>query len=292
MVKLTTSDIKTTEVLDWKGLHLFHFMGSSCSQKTRIALGVKGLEWKSHHVDISKFENFTEWFMGINPRGLMPTLVHDGDVHIESNDIIEYVDGAFDGPRLYPADPEEKAFMDASMRYEDDLHLCVRALTFRYFLPVEMMKKPDEAVDVYEAEGAETVGGQVDGRKAIEVNFWRKMNANGGITDEQVIDAVDQFLIAFGKLEERLEQYEYLLAGGLSALDIAWWITVFRITKLGFPTERFPMLFAWYERLLAREDFAREVATPPEVMELSKKHQAACEVEGKSMQQMMAAHGL
>jgi glutathione S-transferase len=291
MVKLATSDIKTTEVLDWKGLHLFHFMGSSCSQKTRIALGAKGVEWESHHVDISKFENFTEWFMGINPRGLMPTLVHDGDVHIESNDIIEYVDGAFDGPKLYPTDPEEKAFMDASMKYEDDLHLCVRALTFRYFLPVEMMKKPDDAVDVYEAEGAETVGGEVDGRKAIEVDFWRKMNENNGITDAQVIDAVDQFLEAFGKLEERLEQHEYLLASGLSALDIAWWITVFRVTKLGFPTERFPKLFAWYEKLLAREDFAREVAAPPEVMEMSKKHQAACEAEGKSMQQLMAAHG-
>ena len=104
MVKLATSDIKTTEVLDWQGLHLFHFMGSSCSQKTRIALAEKGVEWESHHVDIGKHENFTEWFMGINPRGLMPTLVHDGDVHIESNDIIKYVDETFDGPNLVPYD--------------------------------------------------------------------------------------------------------------------------------------------------------------------------------------------
>ena len=291
MVKLAISDIKTTEVLNWEGLHLFHFMGSSCSQKTRIAFAAKGVEWESHHVDISKFENFTKWFMGINPRGLMPTLVHDGDVHIESNDIIEYVDGAFDGPKLFPTDPDEQAFMRESMKYEDDLHLCVRALTFRYFLPVEMMKKPDDAVDVYEAEGAETVAGEFDGRKAIEVEFWRKMNANNGIIDEQVIDAVDQFLVAFGKLEKRLEQHEYLLASGMTALDIAWWITVFRITKLGFPTERFPKLFIWYGKFLAREDFAREVAAPSEVMEMSKRHQAACAAEGTSMQQLMAVHG-
>ncbi len=292
MVKLATSDIKTTEVLDWEGLHLFHFMGSSCSQKTRIAFAAKGVEWESHHVDIAHFENFTEWFMGINPRGLMPTLVHDGDVHIESNDIIEYVDATFDGPKLFPTDPEEQAFMQASMTREDDLHLCVRALTFRYLLPVEMMKKPEEAVDVYEAEGAETVGGKVDGRKAIEVDFWRKMNANNGITDEQVVEAAGEFLKAFGELEERLEAHEWLLASGFSALDIAWWITVFRITKLGYPTDRFPKLFAWYEKLLAREDFAREVAPPPEMIEVSKAHQAACESEGKGMQQMMAAAGL
>ena len=32
------------------------------------------------------------WFLGINPRGLVPVLVHDGAVHIESNDIIQYLD--------------------------------------------------------------------------------------------------------------------------------------------------------------------------------------------------------
>ncbi len=67
---------------------------------------------ESHHLDISKFENFTEWYMGINPRGLLPALVHDGDVHIESNDIIKYVDETFDGQRLYPTDPAEQAYME------------------------------------------------------------------------------------------------------------------------------------------------------------------------------------
>ena len=57
-------------------------------------------------------------------------------------------------------------------------------------------------------------------------------------------------------------------------------------------TDRFPKLFAWYEKLLAREDFAREVAPPPEMIEVSKAHQAACEAEGKGLQQMMAAAGL
>jgi glutathione S-transferase len=33
--------------------------------------------------------------MGINPRGLVPCLVHDGEVHIESNDIILYLERAF-----------------------------------------------------------------------------------------------------------------------------------------------------------------------------------------------------
>ena len=41
MVQLLDSDIKTREVLGWKGVHVLHFMGSSCSQKLRIFLNLK-----------------------------------------------------------------------------------------------------------------------------------------------------------------------------------------------------------------------------------------------------------
>ena len=40
MVQLLDSDIKTREVLDWEGVHLIHYMMSSCSQKVRIFLNL------------------------------------------------------------------------------------------------------------------------------------------------------------------------------------------------------------------------------------------------------------
>ncbi|MGD0026711.1 MAG: hypothetical protein ABSC37_19185 [Xanthobacteraceae bacterium] len=42
MVQLVDSDIKTREVLGWKGVHVLHFIGSSCSQKLRAFLNLKG----------------------------------------------------------------------------------------------------------------------------------------------------------------------------------------------------------------------------------------------------------
>ena len=42
-MKLDIHDIKTTEVLNWKGVHLFHFQGSACSQKLRIFLNYKNI---------------------------------------------------------------------------------------------------------------------------------------------------------------------------------------------------------------------------------------------------------
>ena len=98
MVQLVDSDIKTREVLGWKGVHVLHFMGSSCSQKLRIFLNLKGIPWHSHPVDLPANENFQPWFLGINPRGLVPVLVHDGAVHIESNDIIQYLEKRVPAP--------------------------------------------------------------------------------------------------------------------------------------------------------------------------------------------------
>ena len=103
MVQLIDSDIKTREVLRWKGVHVLHVAGSSCSQKLRIYLHLKSIPWQSHPVDLTSNENFQPWFLGINPRGLVPVLVHDGAVHIESNDIIQYLEWRKPEPPLYPA---------------------------------------------------------------------------------------------------------------------------------------------------------------------------------------------
>ena len=102
MVQLVDSDIKTREVLGWKGIHVLHASMSTCSKKLRIFLNLKGIPWQSHLLDLTKNENMSPWYLGINPRGLVPVLVDDGAVHIESNDIITYLEAKFPEPRLIP----------------------------------------------------------------------------------------------------------------------------------------------------------------------------------------------
>lgn len=291
MVKLLRSDILTPEVLGWKGLHLFHFMSSSCSQKTRIFLTEKGVDWESHPINLMTHENFTDWYLGINPRGLVPTLVHDGDVHIESNDIMRYVDETFDGPRLFPRDAAALAYAIASAKIEDDLHLHVRALTFRYMAPNELLRKDPDALDVYEKAGSGKVAGAADTHKAVEVGFWRKM-AVDGIPTEQALAALRAFDVQFSDLNARLGEHEWLMQDGFSVLDIIWWISAFRLKFLGYPLEKFSHLDAWYETLAARPHFMREVAMPPERVAGAGQHQAHMAEAGESIPQLMAAHGL
>ena len=108
MVKLRQEDIKTKEVLSWKGIHLFHFTFSACSMKTRIFMGLKNIDYTGHHINLQKKENFSPYFQGITPRSLVPVLVDDGEVHIESNDILKYLDNKFPTLSLIPKDKEEE----------------------------------------------------------------------------------------------------------------------------------------------------------------------------------------
>ncbi len=79
---------KNTEVLDFKGLHLYHAGISNCAMRVRVTLEEKDLPWTSHHLDILNKEHQTPEYFGINPNGVVPTLVDDGVVIIESDDII------------------------------------------------------------------------------------------------------------------------------------------------------------------------------------------------------------
>ena len=189
MPQIDEKEIRTREVLSWKGLHLLHFAGSSCSQKTRIFLNLKGIEWVSHPVNLAAQKNYTPWFLGINPRGLVPVLVHDGRVIIESNDILDYLERTFPEPALIPAEAHEQIL--TLLREEDDLHLDLRALTMRFVFPEFLVRKRSSALSTYARdEGA--INGQPDPQKEIEIRFWKEM-AEHGITDAQATAAARNF---------------------------------------------------------------------------------------------------
>ena len=83
-------------------LTLFHFWDSTCSMKVRFALAEKALPWESRHVDLFRFENWTPDYARLNPKGVVPTLVHDGHAITESNVILEYLEDCFPTSPLRP----------------------------------------------------------------------------------------------------------------------------------------------------------------------------------------------
>ena len=201
MVQLLDSDIKTREVLGWKGVHLIHYMGSSCSQKVRIFLNLKGIDWQSHTIDLLANENVEPWFLGINPRGLAPVLIHNGAVHIESNDIIQYLEKIFPEPRLIPAGHEKE--VAALLKHEDDLHLDLRTLSFRFVFNPPGPPKTPEQLKKYRTNGTGTVRGQKDGDRDIQLEWWERA-AKEGYTDERTRAAAEKFRAEFDALDKSL----------------------------------------------------------------------------------------
>src|SRR5688500_20004368 len=92
-------------------IELYHNDMSVCAQKVRFALGEKMLDWKSHHLNLRAGEQQKPEYLKLNPNAVVPTLVDNGTVIIESTVINEYLDDAYPEPRLKPADAVGRARM-------------------------------------------------------------------------------------------------------------------------------------------------------------------------------------
>ena len=94
-------------------LTLYHYWSSVCSQKVRMCLAEKALPWESRHIDLFAFENYEPAYTALNPKAVVPTLDHDGNILIESNVILEYLEDVF--PQQTPLRPHD-ALARARMR--------------------------------------------------------------------------------------------------------------------------------------------------------------------------------
>ena len=117
-------------------IELYHFWSSVCSVRCRMALEEKGVKWTSRYIDLFKFDQLKPDYLAINPDGVVPTLVHDGAPVRESTIINEYIDAAFAGPALVPAQPLKQARMREFIRKcEDDFDAIVKLTMVKYILP-------------------------------------------------------------------------------------------------------------------------------------------------------------
>jgi glutathione S-transferase len=90
-------------------LVLYEFGNSVCCQKVRLVLFEKGLAWESREINLFRGEQYDPDYLKINPKGVVPALLHDGRPLIESTLICEYLDEVFPEPHLIPVSAYERA---------------------------------------------------------------------------------------------------------------------------------------------------------------------------------------
>ncbi len=92
---------------------IYDYWRSSASYRVRIALNLKGIEFKSVPVNLLDGSHQTKEHRQRNPQGFVPALAIDGMMMTQSLAIIEYLDWRMPQPPLIPADPADAARLRA-----------------------------------------------------------------------------------------------------------------------------------------------------------------------------------
>ena len=112
-------------------LTLYEFGNSVCCQKVRLTLNLKGLDWSSVQVNLFKSEQYDQKYLKLNPKGVVPTLLHEDRAIVESTLICEYLDEFFPQNKLVPDDPYLKAQMRLwSKMVDEGLHEGISEISF------------------------------------------------------------------------------------------------------------------------------------------------------------------
>jgi glutathione S-transferase len=236
-------------------LELYHNNISVCAQKVRIVLAEKSVPWTNHHMSLAKGEQLTPEFKKMNPRGVVPVLVHDGNVIVESSVICAYLDEVFPAPPLMPKNPVERATMRLWCKLPDDiLHMACATVSFAISfgrqlkqragagLEERLMKMPDPARRERQRALIE---------KGIEAPFFR--------------DHIKVFDKTFAEIEAQLGKTKWLAADTFTLADVEITPYVERIDRLGLAAmwDQRPRLADWFARVKARPSFAAIADYPP-----------------------------
>lgn len=243
MVVITPSN-KT--VAAFEGLHLYHADMSNCSMRVRMTLIEKGLPWTSHHIDLKKKENITDEYFGINPKGLVPTLVHDGVVHVESNDIIAYLDETFPQPSL---SVEDEAEMMEWLRLAASIHLpAVKPYVYAVRIAAKLKKTAEEEKKYDALQTNEDL-----------IEFHSKHKGDSQFSSEDLAEAIRILDECHTKLENTLEGRDWIMGDRFSLADISWIPLYHVLVGCDYPYPKFPNIQRWAASFEAKESFREGV---------------------------------
>lgn len=217
------------------GLHLWHAPMSSCSQRVRIALAESGRGYESHLINLEKDEHASPEYQKIHPKGLVPALVDDGRLYIESIDIIEQVAGA-SSPLVQVSDKTLLQMADAAQ-------LDLKLLTFEFLFRAGSPPPPD-SVEAFQQQ---------------HQNEWLKQFRRDfaeGFDPKRLNDAIARTDAGFQHLDDILSDGRIYLEGAEFTLnDIAWMPNVHRFRLMDWPFERTPRLRSWFQRVSNRASY-------------------------------------
>jgi glutathione S-transferase len=232
-------------------LELYHHGSSAWAAKVRFALEEKRLLWSGRIVDIFRGEQFAPDFLALNPKAVVPVLIHDGTVIPESTVICEYLEDAFHENPIYPRDASRRAQVRLwTKAVDEELHPACSAITYIVSHRHTLLRNGVGSFDEFLANGA------LEGLQARRMKWaWIQEGIQAPGAAEK-IRLYDSYL---KKMNASLSGSTWLVGEEFSMADIAIAPYVNRISALAmegmWSGGRLPHVERWFAQVRERPGF-------------------------------------
>ncbi len=225
-------------------LALYHGGTSVASAKVRLALAEKGVAFESRLLDLRRGEQKRDDYLALNPAGVVPTLVHDGRIIVESSIIMEYVEDNWPAPALMPRDPGPRANVRLWLRRVDELHDACSVLSSSVKLAA--MRGDADPISTLLARTPDPA------KRARQQRLIEQ-----GFAALDIASAISHYSGFLAQADDALAHAAWLSGDALGLADCAALPYVHRVACLGMEAlwAHSPAIGDWFARMRARASF-------------------------------------
>lgn len=235
-------------------LKLYHSPMSTCSQRVRLALAEVDIPWDGQTVNNGAGETRSEEYLQINPRGLLPALIVDGQPIIESAVICEFLAEKYSAPGvIIPIDPYHRAQMRIwTKRPDEGLHTATGVISTAIAL-IHLVKHM--SLDEYETHIAK-IPDLARRRRQMDIK-------KNGLKTAEFAESLNCFELLLSDMSLALEDGPYLAGANFSLADLTFIPYILRLEHLSLKLiwQDYPLVFDWLERMKSRDSYELAIAS-------------------------------
>jgi len=224
---------------------------ATCARKALFTLFEKGAPVERRELQRDFLR--TPEYRSLNPDGVVPTFVDDsGRPLVESSLIMRYLDEAYDGPALQPADPWERIKVDLWLKRVDEKYFpALGAITAATFIRSMFGDPLDEA----------RLAVMLDAMVNHNDRVMRENCVREGLASPFVAAGLRQLRKMLDDAEAALEDGDWLVGDAISLADCAMLPIMLRFAefRLDAAWSKRPRVAAWWARLESRPSTKRMI---------------------------------